>query len=78
MAYEIQKVERKMIYIVRWTGLTERYVRYDSAKDDYLEVNLGDAQKFETEGEAKSFADKMADLGYDRPEIVPVEVKSIA
>jgi hypothetical protein len=78
MAYETKRVEKKNVYITKWVNELERYVRYDKYKEDYLKVDLDKAQIFNTKDEAEKFANEVYDFGYDKPEIVSVEVKPIA
>lgn len=78
MAKVNQKIEKKHIYIAKWASGTERYVKYDERKMEYLRVDLSASQKFQTKEEAESFARDMEAAGYDKPEIIPVEVKTIA
>ncbi|MCX7747794.1 MAG: hypothetical protein N2645_13040 [Clostridia bacterium] len=73
-----QKVNEKNIYITKWVNDVEKYVKYDGRKDDYIEVKLNEAQSFESKEEAEKFAEMVYDFGYEKPEIVTVEVKTIA
>jgi hypothetical protein len=78
MSLESQKMVEEYIYITKWANETERYVRFDSEKKDFVKVDLGNAQRFHTKEDAENFAEKVRAYGYRRPEIVPVEVKPIA
>ena len=78
MAYEYKKVILSNVYITKWVNELERYVKYDKQKEDYLKVDLEKAQVFNTREEAENFANEVYDFGYDKPEIIVVEVKPIA
>lgn len=78
MAYEHQKLVQKYVYLAKWANELERYVKYDQQKEDFLKVDLGKAQIFHTKQEAEKFAAEVYDFGYDKPEIIEVEVKPIA
>jgi 3-isopropylmalate dehydratase small subunit len=78
VAYEYKRVVQENVFITKWPNELERYVKYDKQKEDYLKVDLDKAQVFNTREEAEKFANEVYDFGYDKPEIVVVEVKPIA
>lgn len=78
MAYNYKKVVQSNVFITKWVNELERYVKYDKQKEDYLKVDLEKAQVFNTREEAEKFANDVYDFGYEKPEIILVEVKPIA
>lgn len=63
---------KKYVYIAKWTNEVEKYVKYDTKKDDYLKVIVANAEIFETIAEAEKFVKEVEEFGYDRPEIIKV------
>jgi len=75
MIKDIHKVNETTNYVTKWTNDIERYVSYDYEKNDYLEVDINEAKRFHTRQEAEDFCQRVMDFGYERPQIVAVEVK---
>ena len=78
MAQSTQKIEKRHIYITKWPDERERYIKYDSSRHAFLHVNLDQAQRFESREDAEDFAETVAASEGSRPQVVPVEIKTIA
>jgi DNA-binding transcriptional regulator YhcF (GntR family) len=69
---------RKYEYILKWSDLVEKYVKYNAVKSEYEEVTVRESQIFKTIAEAEEFVNTMVEDGYIKPEIIKMICKAIA